>query len=163
MYTLDAILIKIKTMRLFNYIGNLRSLSFLGRNLYLILGAFLLSGNYIILPYLKQHYPFIYNKFIEFIDMTSPYVAISLVYWYILMALFFLMELILFLIICSTNEKIVIHKKWPSFLHRYLNEMYEDSQINNTIREDMTKYYIRRFIIHAVISLIAVLLYIIFI
>ena len=143
---------------------NFFSLGFLNKNIIYILPIFLLSSKYLLFPYLKKYYPFAYDKIIEIIDFTTPYVGITIIYWYFIITFFILLDLVFFLIICSYNENIILHQYWPSFIKNYLNNLFEYSQEFSTplLRKQVIKLKIRTFLIHSFISIVALLLYNIF-
>ena len=110
--------------------------------------------------FFKENYPVIYEKIIVFLDTTSPYVPIFLVSWFLILTLFYLIELFVFFILCSKNDKIQSPNWMPKFIHKYLNNLYEESQ--TSIKLLFVKSYIYNFLIHAFLSFIAISLYNIF-
>lgn len=136
-------------------------LGFLGRKLYIILPVFILSMKYIILPIFKDNFPLIYENILHILSVVTPYIPITLLSWVLLLTFYYLIELYLYLIICSRNENLKIPAYMPKIIQTQVNNLYEESQSN--LKQEMTKYYTKNCITHIILSIISVLLYIIFI
>ena len=136
-------------------------LGFLGRKLYIILPVFILSMKYIILPIFKENFPLIYENILHILSVVTPYIPITLLSWVLLLTFYYLIELYLYLIICSKNENLKIPAYMPKIIQTQVNNLYEESQSN--LKQEMTKYYTKNCITHIILSIISVLLYILFI
>ena len=100
-------------------------LGFLGRKLYIILPVFILSMKYIILPIFKDNFPLIYENILHILSVVTPYIPITLLSWVLLLTFYYLIELYLYLIICSKNENLKIPSYMPKSIQTQVNNLYE--------------------------------------
>ena len=107
------------------------------------------------------NYPLTYENIIYILNVTSPYIPITLLSWVLFLTFYYLIELYLYLIICSKNENLKIPAYMPKIIQTQVNNLYEESQSN--LKQEMTKYYTKNCITHIILSIISVLLYILFI
>ena len=69
-------------------------------------------------------------------NVTSPYIPITLLSWVLFLTFYYLIELYLYLIICSRDENLKIPTYMPNFIQTQVNNLYEESQSN--LKEEMT-------------------------
>lgn len=120
------------------------SLSFLGLlglkkwKYYIFIPGLVILIQYVGLPYFKSHYPILYESLTHFISTYVHFLPILIMLWYLILTIFYMVQLKLFLNY-YINNTLHLNTKYPKFINDWLSSLHKDSQ-SESKKEFMRSY-----------------------